>query len=213
MSQPETTDKPTGKTRAQARTTVFYLLASVLALFLSYLVLTPVLSLTLGINLPQIVYRPEPRLVGLANPRYQGPASEEVRPEEIQKILDAHPYDRPYQEGVFDCSDMCIITAKLLQEEYGYDTSVIGHDEYGHAWVYVWVDKNTAWAIETTGENSLLGGSAGDVVGDQWWDIIFQGRWLEAKAWNLSLTGYKLYYPDDPDGYQAREWYQVEAGR
>jgi len=137
-----------------------------------------------------------------------------VRPEEIQQILDTHPYDRPYQEGVFDCSDMSIITARLLQQQYGYDTSVIGDDRYGHAWVYVWVDKNTAWAIETAGEDSQLQGSAGEVIGDQWWDIIFYNRWFEAKAWDLSITGYRLYYPQQKrDGLQVREWYDVEKGR
>jgi hypothetical protein len=210
MVRPKIAEGRTGKTVGK---TLCEVLTAILALCLSYLLITFVLSSILGVHLPQIIYNPGPRHVGLSNPSYKGQGGQEVRPEQIQKILDAHPYDRRYERGVFDCSDMSIITARLLQEEYGYDTSVIGHDHYGHAWVYVWVDKNTAWAIEVTAELGFLRDSAGEVVGDQWWDIIFQGRWLEAKAWNLSLTGYKLYYPDDPDGYQAREWYQVEAGR
>jgi hypothetical protein len=176
-----------------------------ISLSLSYIVLTPALSLAFGIDLPQIIYTPKPRQVALSNPHHREGTAKEVRPEEIQKILDAHPYDRPYQKDVFDCSDMSIITAKLLQRQYGYDTSVIGDDRYGHAWVYVWVDKNTAWAIEAT---------ASEVIGDQWWDIVFYGRWFEGKAWELSSTGYRLYYPQERrDGLQVREWYEVEEGR
>jgi hypothetical protein len=167
-----------------------------------------------GIDLPQIIYSPEPRQVGLENPRYRGPSDKVVDPRELQDILDAHPYDRPYQEGVFDCSDMSSITARLLKEEYGYDTSVIGDDAYRHCWVYVWVDKNVAWAIETAGEQTMLDKSAGEVIGDQWWDVVFQGRWLEPEAWRLSITGYKLYYPlEGRDGLHVLEWYEVGEGR
>ncbi len=185
-----------------------------IGLSFGYILLTPVLSLTFGIDLPQIIYTPKPRQVALSNPHHREGTAKEVRPEEIQKILDAHPYDRPYQKGVFDCSDMSIITAKLLQRQYGYDTSVIGDDRYGHAWVYVWVDKNTAWAIETASESAQLRRSAGEVIGDQWWDIVFYGRWFQGKAWELSSTGYRLYYPQERrDGLQVREWYEVEEGR
>lgn len=137
-----------------------------------------------------------------------------VSPREIQKLLDAHPYNRVYQEGVFDCSDMSIETARYLQEKCGYDTSVIGDDGFAHAWVYVWVGKNTAWAIECAGETTLLRDSAGEVVGDEWWDIVFYGHWLDSKAWSLSLTGYELYYPKERRSQvRVREWYEVEKGR
>ena len=177
-------------------------------------VIVPTVSIVFHVDLPQLVYTPKPRQVALVNPSYKGPSKKEVRPEEIQRILDSHPYNHIYEPGVFDCSDMSKITAKLLQEQYGYDTSVIGDDRYHHAWVYVWTGKNTAWAIETTAETSLLRGSAGEVVGLHWWDIVFLGHWLEPEAWALSVTGYNLYYPTTKrDGLQIREWYQVEKGR
>jgi hypothetical protein len=120
--------------------------------------------------------------------------------------LDRHPYGRYYEKGVFDCSDMSIITARFLQEEYGYDTSVVVDDLSRHAWVYVWTDKNRAWAIETAYEGSLLRGrgSAGEIIGDDWWDIIFLGRWLDSQ---FVTKGYELYYPSKMrKGLRILEW-------
>lgn len=204
---------PEGQTPGRRRGTLAgILVGGPVGLVLAYLILSPVLSL-FGIDLPQVIYTPRPREVALASPYHSGPA-QAVRPQELQDILDAHPYDQAYEEGVFDCSDRSIITARLLQEEYGYDTSVVGDDIYGHAWVYVWVDENLAWAIETAGENAQLQGSAGEVVGDQWWDVVFQGRWLESKAWDLGVTGYSLYYPQEKrEGLHVLEWWQVGEGR
>lgn len=210
VSKPRSQDQTPGRRQSTVAGT---LIGGAIGLALGYLILSPALSL-FGIDLPQIIYTPKPREVALANPHHRRPADLEVRPQDLQAILDAHPYDRSYEEGVSDCSDRSIIVARLLQEEYGYDTSVVGDDVFAHAWVYVWVDQNLAWAIETASQDADLSGSAGEVIGDQWWDIVFQGRWFEGKAWDLGMTGYHLYYPQEKrDGLHVLEWWEVGEGR
>lgn len=189
---------------------IFYLIINlavvIIVLPFIYLVISMGVGTIFGIKLPQ-PFSFEPRATILSNPLYDKNTTKEVSPEEIQKLLDKYPYGRPYQKDVFDCSDMSIITARLLQEEYGYDTSVVGDALNHHAWVYVWMDKNKAWAIETVGEGSLFRGSGGDVMGDDWWDTIFLGHWLEPA---FVTKGYELYYPTKArKGLKIVEWNEV----
>lgn len=152
-----------------------------------------------------------PHATILSSPQFS--SMKEISPREIQKLLDKHFYDRHYEKDVFDCSNMSQETARYLQEEHGYDTSVVGDSLNKHAWVYVWTDKNKAWAIETASETTLFRGSAGvgsagEIVGDDWWDIITQGHWLDAQ---FITKGYEFYYPTTiRKGLKVMEWNELE---
>ncbi|MDP3014689.1 MAG: hypothetical protein Q8M92_10625 [Candidatus Subteraquimicrobiales bacterium] len=179
----------------------------IIALPCLYLLASMVLGEVFQIKLPQ-PFPLEPRTTILSNPLYDKSAAKGVSPKEIQEILDKHPYGRYYEKGVFDCSDMSIITARFLQEEYGYDTFVVVDDSSRHAWVYVWTDKNRVWAIETASESSLLRRSAGEIMGDDWWDIVFLGRWLDSQ---FVTKGYEFYYPSKMrKGLRILEWNEAE---
>lgn len=97
---------------------------------------------------------------------------------DIQTLLDTWCYDRDYEENVFDCSDMSIITACVLQEWYGYDTLVVWNKN--HAWVMTRI--NQGWlAIECTNDPLV---HLGEVVGDDQQDY----SWLEYN--NLDIMDY-----------------------
>ena len=188
----------------------------VFALLVAYLGAAVAAEEIWRVNLvPRVLWNPAPREVVLSNPNHSpSKRYKPVSPRELQELLDTLRPEQFYQVGVYDCSDRSVELARFLQEKHGYDTSVIGDDAYGHAWVYVWVGKNKAWAIETVTDVAFARGSAGEIVGDSIFDIVFLGRWLDAKAWSLSLTGYELYYPTKPRrGLHVLEWNQVGKGR
>ena len=118
------------------------------------------------------------------------PASpSELCPFILQSILDEYSYERGYELDVFDCSDMSKITARHLQEVYGYNTEVIWCLEQRHAWVFVYAYDNTGWAIETT-ISPLT--TLGEVIGDERGEIerflrrgvVYYGEEFNGAEWN-----------------------------
>lgn len=74
---------------------------------------------------------------------------------EIDNLLTGYKYPRTYEVNVYDCSDMSITLAKVMQYDYGWNTAVAGEanfddGEEGHAWVVVETGQNRWTAIETT---------------------------------------------------------------
>jgi len=69
---------------------------------------------------------------------------------ELVTVLNSYSFQDEYKKNVNDCSDMSITTARILQEDYGWDTEVALDFEAYHAWVVVEVSEDTWAAIETT---------------------------------------------------------------
>lgn len=172
------------------------LFQAIIALILAYFTISAALGGLFGIKLPQPpLYKDHPSTVILSNPSYKKPYNRNIDTKELQKIIDNHPYDQPYKAKVFDCSDMSKELARYLQEEKGYDTSVIGDDTIKHGWVYVWTGKNEAWAIEVTEEAALARGSAGEILGDDWWDYFWSLKnLLDLRTWSNGGPA-EFYYP------------------
>lgn len=165
-----------------------------------------------GIKLPEPFYNSDPHTVNLADPSFDPlKYNYDVSPTELQSILDSRSFNRTYQANIFDCSDMSMETARYLQEEKGYDTSVIGDDldnKVGHAWVYVWTGKNSAFAIETTA--NLYHRSLGQIMGDDWWDsyITVPGLALAHESGNRD----EFYYPTNMrPTLHVLEWNEVKG--
>ena len=195
------------------------IIAAILGVALAYFAISMLLGMTFGTKLPDPFYNDQPFATGLKDPSYPSSPSltennVKVDPKTLQKLLENHPYSQDYEVNVFDCSDMSVELAKYLQEEKGYDTSVIGDDLNVHAWVYVWTGENEAWAIEVTGQSSLMRGSAGEVIGDDPWDYLFAFKnLLNPVTWTEGGPK-EFYYPTEQrEGEHIREWNDVEAGR
>lgn len=185
------------------------LIILIITLAVVYFILSPVFDYHLGIHLPQPFANENPREVILSNPSYEENYNLNVDIKTLQKLLNNHPYNRTYEENVFDCSDMSKELARYLQEEEEYDTSVIGDDLDGHAWVYVWTGENMAWAIETTEEGALARGSSGEIIGDEWWDSFWANRNL-MKQISGGVSVEELHYPSyEREGVHVLEWYEV----
>lgn len=185
---------------------------------LGYFLITAALGLALGVKLPQPYPAARPITTILSDPQAKRPFTKTVDLNELQRTLDRHPYGRLYKANVFDCSDMSRETARFLQAE-GYHTSVIGDDEkggVGHAWAFVWTSKNSGWAIETASGESLGRRSAGEVMGDDWWDVLqayghdkshFLNDWRAGR-------GYEFYYPSKGrGGLHVMDWNDPVLGR
>lgn len=185
-----------------------------LMIVICYFLVSACLALAFGVKLFQPISPTGPITTVLSDPLSKKPYSKKVNPSEIQRLLDEHTYSQPYMENVFDCSDMSRETAKFLQAN-GYHTSVIGDDQdgkSGHAWAFVWTDKNSGWAIETATDVTLARGSAGEVVGDDWWDLVYayghdkanffkdwqSGRGLEFYYPSIKRSGLHVFLWDDP---------------
>jgi hypothetical protein len=183
-------------------------ITSFMALVLFYFIISACFGLALGIKLPQPFPAGRPKYTYLSDPLANQPYTKTVNPGEIQKLLDNHPYNQTYKANVFDCSNMSQITAQFLQAD-GYHTSVIGDDVNHHAWAMVWANKNSGWAIETATDVSLARHSAGEVIGDNWWDLaIAYGHYKHQFVSNLlSGHGYEFYYPTkERSGLHVLEW-------
>lgn len=182
---------------------------AVITTVLCYYIINGVLGITFGIKMPEPLYNPQPKQVVLSDPHFDQPYSKTVDPNEIQKLLDRHSYGREYKVGVFDCSDMSREDAKYLSEQ-GYHTSVIGDDiegKDGHAWVYVWTAKNTAWAIEATSVSEIKNNS-GEIVGDDWYDFHFVIENIFDK------NPFEFYYPTvNRDTLHVIDWNDQQLDR
>ncbi len=180
-----------------------------------FLVILFLLDDWVSVSFPHPFYNGSSRITLLSNPNFNG-STAEVSPRELQKTIDGYSYGRKYQVGVFDCSDMSIALARYLEEK-GYDTSVIGDDNNVHAWVYVWTDKNRAWAIEATANVlGFKGGrGGGEIIGDEWWDMGGGYRGLSGLTDLVNYgNAYEFYYPTTPrSGLHVFEWHEVGPGR
>jgi hypothetical protein len=183
-------------------------------LTVAYFIVSAALDVMLGIKLPQPFPIRKPHVTFLSDPHANKPYDKNVNPRELQKLLETRSYSQKYQPGVFDCSNTSQETATFLHEK-GYHVSIVGDDEKavgnkaGHAWVFVWTSKNSAWAIETVSKSALARGSAGEVVGDDWWDIFL--AFEEGKKTFIddvrSGNPYNFYYPlSDRGGLYVLDW-------
>ncbi len=193
------------------KTKIIKYISLLIMLTVCYFLVSATLALAFGVKLIQPFQAASPITIILSDPMAAKPYSKKVNPSEIQKLLDGHTYSQPYMENVFDCSDMSRETAKFLQAD-GYHTSVIGDDrdgKSGHAWAFVWVDKNSGWTIETATDVTLARGSAGEVIGDDWWDLVYTYEHDKAnfvKDWQ-SGRGFEFYYPSiKRSGLHVFEW-------
>ena len=182
----------------------------ILSLVAGYLVISAAAEAVLGIKLPEPFFTGHPSTVILSDPSYGMPYNRTVDTRILQDTLNGFHYGRAYVKGEFDCSDMSKELARHLQEDKGYDTSVIGDDPSKHAWVYVWTGKNEAWAIEVTEESALARGSSGEILGDDWWDYFWSLKTV-FDTFRLPKGGpQEFYYPTlMRDGLHVLEWNEV----
>ncbi|MFA6603959.1 MAG: hypothetical protein WCT10_03935 [Patescibacteria group bacterium] len=182
----------------------------VILLTLAYLVLSAAAGAMLGIKFPQPFFHGQPRAVIFASPDREKPYNRNIDTKELQRVLNAFHYDRKYEKYVFDCSDMSKLLARYLQEEKGYDTSVIADDVARHGWVYVWTGAQEAWAIEVTEETALLRGSSGEILGDDWWDYFWSYKNILDPRSRASGGPAEFYYPTrERADMHVFEWTEV----
>jgi len=88
---------------------------------------------------------PQPTPEPVITPQYTYPTLTE-----LMLVLGGFEHAYEYEEDVFDCTEMSIVTAYILQEGYGWNTKIgVDYDWY-HAWVVVETSDDTWLAIEAT---------------------------------------------------------------
>jgi len=198
-------NEPTKKEAARAKPVQVILLLAA-----AYFVLSAAAGAVLGIKFPEPFFHGHPRTVIYSSPDWQKPYERNVDTRELQRVLNDFHYGRKYEAKVFDCSDMSKILARYLQEEKGYDTSVIADDVARHGWVYVWTAKNEAWAIEVTEDVALARKSSGEILGDDWWDYLWSYRNYLSLRDRSSGGPAEFYYPTSPrKDMHVFEWTEV----
>lgn len=80
---------------------------------------------------------------------------DEPSSDELRTTLNSWKFDKPYEAGVFDCSDMSITTAYVLDEGYGFNVWVATglyskEQECFHSWVFVETGDMGWIPVETT---------------------------------------------------------------
>lgn len=111
--------------------------------------------------IPEVTSVTKVSRIQLATPQYEYPTYEE-----LSEVLNTHHHLRGYERDVYDCSDMSINVARFLQEDFKWNTEVVGnYTVFGepHGWVIVETSKDTWIAIETTDDPlGHLGAIAGN---------------------------------------------------
>lgn len=102
--------------------------------------------------------------------------------EELKWVLDNYEHTHEYERDVFDCVEMSIATAYLLQEDYSWDTLVaVGmideETRVGHAWVLVKMNINQWVAVEATAGG--IGVMTDDLEYYSGEEVFWRGEWYE----------------------------------
>ncbi|MFV9676116.1 MAG: hypothetical protein ACNYVW_00435 [Methanosarcinales archaeon] len=103
---------------------------------------------------------------------------------ELELALNSQHFGAAYEEHVFDCSDMSLLAASILETEYKYNVQVVVgifvdvHD--CHAWISVetvlgWVAVETTWYPE-----ERLGTIVPFAEYEYYNDIYYAGAWEDA---------------------------------